>query len=58
MQKVIKTGHSLALTIPTKFAKIMAVKKGDSVKVDKRPDRGTLTFYFQGPHQIPLKFKD
>ena len=56
MQKVMKTGNSLAVTIPTKFAKIMGVKRGDQIKVEKRPDKGTLTFYFQGPQQIPIKF--
>ncbi|MBI4099660.1 hypothetical protein HY440_01510 [Candidatus Microgenomates bacterium] len=54
MQKVIKTGHSLALTIPTKFAKALAVKKGDQVKVEKRIDKGSLTYFFAGIQQLPI----
>lgn len=32
----------------------MAIKKGDQVKVEKRPDRGTLTYFFQGAHQLAI----
>ncbi len=44
----------MAVTIPNKFAKIMAIKKGDEVEIEKRPDRGTLTFYFQGSQQLAI----
>ncbi len=54
VQKVIKTGNSLAVTIPNKFVKVMAIKRGDQVKVEKRPDRGTLTYFFQGSHQLAI----
>lgn len=57
MQKVIRTGHSLALTIPTKFAKALAVRKGDEVRVEKRVDRGTLTYFFAGVVQLPISDK-
>ncbi len=54
MQKVIRTGNSLAVTIPVKFAKDLSVKRGDDVRVEKRLDRGTLTIYFQGIQQLPI----
>lgn len=57
-QKVIRTGNSLGVTIPAKFAKVMAIKRGDQVKVQKRPDRGTLTFFFQGAHQLGIFSKE
>jgi len=53
-QKVIKTGNSLAVTIPNKFVRTMAIKQGDEVRVEKRPDRGTLTYSFAGAHQLAI----
>lgn len=55
MPKVIRTGNSLAVTIPAKFVKTMAIKKGDQVKVVKHPDQGRLTYIFAGPHQLTLR---
>lgn len=57
MQKVIRTGHSLALTIPAKFARALAVRKGDQVRVEKRVDRGTLTYIFSGVQQLSISDK-
>lgn len=54
MQKVIRTGHSLALTIPSSFAKALAVRRGDLVAVERRVDRGTLTFHFKGAQQLAI----
>ena len=54
MQRVIKTGNSLAVTIPSKFAKDLAIKRGDEVRVDRRPDKAMLTFYFHGVQQLAI----
>lgn len=51
-QRVIKTGNSLAVTIPSKFAKDLAIRRGDMVKVERRPDKGMLVFHFQGVQQL------
>lgn len=57
MQKVIYTGNSLAVTIPNNFAKVVGIKKGDSVRVEKRIDKGSLVFYFQGARQLVFSAK-
>ncbi len=53
-QKVIKTGNSLAVTIPSQFAKILGVRPG--LLVDSHPDvaAGVLTLVFPGSAQLPL----
>ena len=54
MQKVIRCGHSLAVTIPNKFAKVMGVRPGDAVRVEKRPDKSALTIHFAGVQQLAI----
>lgn len=54
IQRVIKTGNSLAVTIPSKFAKDLGIMRGDEVAVDKRQDRGMLTFHFRGVQQLAI----
>lgn len=54
MQKVFKTGNSLAVTVPVKFAKDLGVRQGDAIKVEVRQDKGTLTYHFQGVQQLPI----
>ena len=54
MQKVIRCGHSLAVTIPNKFVKVIGVKPGDEVRVEKRPDKAALTIHFQGVRQLAI----
>jgi antitoxin component of MazEF toxin-antitoxin module len=53
-QKIIKAGNSLAVTIPSKFAKDVGVKLGDSVGVTTRPDKGQLILNFSGIRQLTL----
>lgn len=52
LQKVIRSGHSLAVTLPSKFVRSLGVKKGDSVKVERRLDRGLLILHFHGAQQL------
>lgn len=54
MSKVIQTGNSLAVVIPKKFAKMTGIAKGDNVKIEKRPQKGQLIFYFSGPQQLVI----
>ena len=51
-QRVIRTGNSLAVTVPKKFARDLGIKKGDQVRVEKRPDRATLLLHFKGIQQL------
>lgn len=53
-QKVIKTGNSLAVTIPAWFVKDLEVRAGDAVKVKLEPDKGKIIYNFQGSKQLPL----
>lgn len=53
-QKVIKTGNSLAVTIPADFVKMVGIKAQDEVRVSPKPDKGTITYIFSGVKQLPL----
>lgn len=55
MQKVLRTGNSLAVVIPSQFAQLVGIKSGDRVRVVKRPEVGKLTYIFSGSKQLPLK---
>lgn len=53
-QRVLKTGNSLAVTIPSKFVKALGIKRGDPVRIEKRIDKGSITLHFQGAQQLPI----
>lgn len=53
-QKIIKTGNSLAVTIPADFARAVGVKAGQEVKVAVDPASGQVTYTFSGTKQLPL----
>lgn len=54
MQKVIRTGNSLAVTVPADFARSVGVRAGDNVKVELKSDTGKAIFSFFGAKQLPL----
>lgn len=54
IQKVIRTGHSLAVTIPSDFVKSVGIKAGDTVRVKTEPDKGRVICSFSGAKQLPL----
>jgi len=54
MQKVIRTGNSLAVTIPIRFVRSVGVRAGDNVKVELEPNTGKAIFFFFGAKQLPL----
>ncbi|HBC73035.1 hypothetical protein A2379_00990 [Candidatus Amesbacteria bacterium RIFOXYB1_FULL_47_13] len=53
-QKIIRTGNSIAVTIPAEFAKNLGLKSGGSVRVKTDSSRGTLTLIFHGTGQLTL----
>ncbi len=53
-QKILKAGNSTAVTVPSKFVKMVGVKVGDTVSVKARPETGEVIYTFQGVHQLRL----
>jgi len=56
-QKIIKTGHSLAVTIPSKFAQSLGIKSGQEVEVKIKPVSGEIIYTFSGIKQLSLTEK-
>ncbi len=53
-QKIIKTGNSLAVTIPSRFAHSLGIKPGGEVEVEIKPETGQIVYTFSGAKQLPL----
>jgi hypothetical protein len=55
LRKVIKTGNSLAITIPSKTINDFDIKEGDLAQVKINRSRATITYLFSGhPRQLSL----
>lgn len=55
IRKVIKTGNSLALTIPSKIIKDFNIKEGDIIKIKIDRPKTTISYIFSGhPRQLSL----
>ncbi|MBI2268107.1 MAG: AbrB/MazE/SpoVT family DNA-binding domain-containing protein [Candidatus Blackburnbacteria bacterium] len=54
IQKVFKTGNSLAITIPAKFVACLGIKRGDNVQVIEQKDKARIVYHFAGSRQLPL----
>lgn len=54
-QKVLRTGHSLAVVIPSQFVRDLAIKSGDMVHVLPDRRKGKITYTFHSS-QLPLAF--
>lgn len=54
MQKILKTGNSLAVVVPSDFVKGLGLKPGDEVKVLVKPEKGEILYKFSGAMQLPL----
>lgn len=55
LRKVIKTGNSLALTIPSKSIKDFNIKEGDMVLVKVNKTKVSISYVFSGhPRQLSL----
>lgn len=53
-QRIIKTGNSLGLTIPAKFARYLGLKPGTLVKMEPDRTEGKITYTFIITSQLPL----
>jgi len=55
IRKVIKTGNSLALTIPSKSIKDFNIQEGDPVNIVINRTKVSITYVFSGhPRQLSL----
>ena len=54
-RKVIKTGNSLAITIPSRSIKDFNIREGDPVLVKINRSKASITYVFSGhPRQLSL----
>lgn len=53
-QKIIKTGHSLAVTIPAHFVQSLGVKSRQEVQVETKIEEGQIIYTFSGAKQLSL----
>lgn len=54
IQKVIRTGNSLAVTIPAQFARDLGILSGHNVKINLETEKGRIIYNFEGVKQLPL----
>lgn len=54
-QKVMKTGNSIGVTIPSQFVKSVGVKVGDEVKVKTNLSSGQVIYTFKGAKQLSIE---
>jgi antitoxin component of MazEF toxin-antitoxin module len=55
LRKVIKTGNSLAITIPSKTISDFSLKEGDIAQVRVNKTKTSITYLFTGhPRQLSL----
>jgi antitoxin component of MazEF toxin-antitoxin module len=55
LRKVIKTGNSLAITIPSRSIKDFNIREGDPVSIKVNRTRVSITYLFSGhPRQMSL----
>ena len=54
LQKILRTGNSLCVTLPSRAVRIMGLQKGQIVKTEVDPIKGTLTHIFPRPGQPSL----
>lgn len=53
-QKIIKTGNSLGITIPSQFVKIFGIRPGQTVITQINLQKAKLTHTFTGVGQLSL----
>lgn len=53
-QKIIRTGNSLAVIVPSAFVKAVGIKPGQTVLVETQPESGRVVYTFSGTKQLPL----
>lgn len=59
IRKVIKTGNSLALTLPNKIIKSFDIKEGDLAQYKVNSSKTSITYTFTGhPRQLLLGYAE
>lgn len=53
-QKIIRTGNSLAVTVPSFLVRSVGIKAGQEVVVRIEPDKGRMICHFSGNTQLSL----
>jgi antitoxin component of MazEF toxin-antitoxin module len=53
-QKIIKTGNSLAVVVPSNFVKTVGVQSGQEVEVRLVPEAGQVVYTFSGAKQLSI----
>lgn len=53
-QKIIRTGNSLAVTVPAGFVQAVGVKAGQEVIALIEPETGRVIYTFSGSKQLSL----
>lgn len=56
-QKIIRTGNSAAVTLPSELVKVLNLRIGDPVEVTINYVQGEITFKFPSARQLPLAVK-
>ena len=57
IRKVLKTGNSLALTLPNKIIKSFDIKEGDFAQYKVNSSKTSITYTFTGhPRQLSLGY--
>jgi len=58
LRKVIKTGHSLCVTLPKKVIQRLDIKEGDIASYKVKYSKAAVTYIFTGhPRQLSLSIK-
>lgn len=53
-QKIIKSGNSLVVTLPSSLVKSLGLRAGDVVKVKVPLDQAQIVYRFDSPRQLSL----
>ncbi len=56
-RRIIRTGNSAAVTLPSEFMKTLNLRIGDPVEVTFNYIKGEITFRFPSARQLPLAVK-
>lgn len=54
VQKVFRTGNSLAVTLPSRFVADIGIKSGDTVRVKILVPQGRIVYQFTQSRQLAL----
>lgn len=54
IQKIFRTGNSLAVTIPAKLVKKVGLRPGDRVESQIKAERGVVEYTLLDMRQLPL----